>query len=501
VAITDLGKIPAGFTELGGEDSAPDLAGMIVWSTDPVNSGLYLWDGEDWQALAGCITPCSGAAPAPTAINIPAGPFANGETFDVSCTATEDGTTFFIWTAPSGLSITGGQGTKTIVVSGTEGTYDKNDFTVFAVNQCGLSGTVNGGAGTITVKAALTTTAPPISNIAIPSGSTTELDGGTVSGGNCAGYSYQWQVFNDPNWENIPDATNALFTTPALTTDTRYIRITTCGNETVTSGEINVTIQQLTEPDDVTATSSTITCGNSTTLSYTGGTGDTFVWYSGSCGGTEVGMGNDLSVSPINNTTYYGRWEHGGSVSDCKSVTVTVNKIATSVAISGPSIVYTNTNASYTASNLESTPDVTYSWFAVGGEPESGTGINFTTRWNTAGLKIVEVYMTSAYGCYMASSAEFQTTARLPLYRSLQCNSNKKADCTCEGGHAIRWFDSLTDSEKSDHLVQSVSGMPGIWGTPISGSSGSARRRHWFDATWRQGDNITASFLCDPNEM
>jgi hypothetical protein len=448
VAITDLGKIPAGFTERGGGDSAPDLAGMIVWSTDPVNQGLYLWDGEDWQALAGSVLPCSGAATAPTAVNIPAGPFANGESFDVSCTATEDGTTFFIWTVPSGLSITGGQGTKTVTVSGSQGTYNKSGFAVFAVNQCGLSGTADGGAGQITVAATLTTTDPPSTDIEILSGSTTELDGGTVSGGKCGSYSYQWQVFNSPNWVNIPGATAAVFQTPALTADTKYRRITTCGKETVTSGEVTVKIKTIAEPDNVTVTSSTVTCGNSTTLSYSGGTGSTFVWYSGSCGGTQVGTGNNLPVSPAVTTTYYGRWEKDASVSNCKQVTVTVNKIATSVGISGPSSVGVNTNATFSASNPGGVPNATYTWSATGATPASGAGSSFTCKWPTAASRAVTVSLTSGNICYSdaVKSVPVEVTANMSV--STHCYYTDKTTCSCSTGtpHA---YNNATISAKA----------------------------------------------------
>ena len=56
---------------------------------------------------------------------------------------------------------------------------------------------------------------------------------------------------------------------------------------------------------------------------------ETIHWYSGSCGGTPVGTGNGLSVSPTVTTTYYGRYEDGAPCnynSACASVTITVNQ-------------------------------------------------------------------------------------------------------------------------------------------------------------------------------
>jgi hypothetical protein len=407
VAITDLEVIPAGFTERGGADTAADLAGMIVWSTDAVNSGLYMWDGGVWQSLM-CqemVFPCSGLAPAPTAVDIPTGPFATGEIFPVSCTATEEGTTFYIWTVPAGLSITSGQGTKTINVSGTASTYNKNGFTVFAVNQCGQSATVNGGTGQIVVTAVLSTTPPPSSSIEISSGGNTELDGGTVSGGNCESYSYQWQVFNSPDWVNIPSATNALYQTPALSVNTQYRRIATCGTEKVTSGVITVTIKQVAEPGSVTATNTTICSGTSTTLNYTGGTGVTFEWYSGSCGGAPVGTGNSLQVSPTLTTTYYGRWKSGDSYSECKSVVVNVTQPVTpSVTISGGTTVTTGTNITFTATPTNGGTSPSYQW-KVNGTNDGTNSATFTRKWASAGTKVITCEMTSGVSCVSSSTA------------------------------------------------------------------------------------------------
>ncbi len=76
--------------------------------------------------------------------------------------------------------------------------------------------------------------------------------------------------------------------------------------------------------------SSTANCGtHSTTLSIATGTlndASTWSWYSGSCGGTTVGTGTSLSVSPASTTTYYARGT-GACVtsSACANVTITVS--------------------------------------------------------------------------------------------------------------------------------------------------------------------------------
>lgn len=71
-----------------------------------------------------------------------------------------------------------------------------------------------------------------------------------------------------------------------------------------------------------------ICLGSSTSLNVSGGTfgsGATAKWYSGSCGGTLVGSGNMISVSPTITTTYYVRYEGSCNSTSCISTTVIVN--------------------------------------------------------------------------------------------------------------------------------------------------------------------------------
>ena len=88
------------------------------------------------------------------------------------------------------------------------------------------------------------------------------------------------------------------------------------------------------EPDVPTlSTAPTICIGNSSTLNVTGGNlndATDWEWYTASCGGTSVGNGTSLVVSPSVTTTYFVRGEGGCSTpGTCASVTVTVNTLTT----------------------------------------------------------------------------------------------------------------------------------------------------------------------------
>ena len=68
--------------------------------------------------------------------------------------------------------------------------------------------------------------------------------------------------------------------------------------------------------------SSTVYCGSPVTLTVINPQlqGNTqWVWYSGSCGGTQVGTGVSISVSPSTETTYYVRGEGGCTTSACRA--------------------------------------------------------------------------------------------------------------------------------------------------------------------------------------
>ncbi len=82
-------------------------------------------------------------------------------------------------------------------------------------------------------------------------------------------------------------------------------------------------------PAEVNASPTSVCSGGSSTLTVSGGsTGPDYeyVWYTGSCGGTEIDIGSSVVVSPGSTTTYYvavrNFWTY--CKSECLQVTVTV---------------------------------------------------------------------------------------------------------------------------------------------------------------------------------
>jgi hypothetical protein len=152
---------------------------------------------------------------------------------------------------------------------------------------------------------------------ALCAGQTTIL---TATGG--SGTALEW--FAGSCGGTLVGTGNNLAVTPGVTT-TYFVRWTgVCGASGCVSTTVTVTPAPV-APTSASAAQSSICIGQSTTLTVSGGSGATLQWFTGSCGGTLVGTGNNLIVSPSNATTYFARWVNGSCVSACVSVTVSVS--------------------------------------------------------------------------------------------------------------------------------------------------------------------------------
>lgn len=106
-----------------------------------------------------------------------------------------------------------------------------------------------------------------------------------------------------------------------------------------------------------------VCAGGSTTLSVTGGSLNTateWKWYAGSCGGTAIGTGTSLSVSPTANTTYFVRGEGGCAPNGpCASISVTVTPTPNSPIINPVSAICNGSVArlSINPLTISETPD------------------------------------------------------------------------------------------------------------------------------------------------
>ncbi|HBS87703.1 MAG TPA: hypothetical protein DEA97_14160, partial [Bacteroidales bacterium] len=133
------------------------------------------------------------------------------------------------------------------------------------------------------------------------------------------------------------------------------------------------------------------------TLTATGGSGSSLVWYAGSCSGAVIGSGNSITIpSPNVTTTYYARWENLCGNSDCLSVTVDVSNLMTATA-SFENIDCFNGTTSITVNPTGGTAPYNYS---LNGGPSQLSGVFSGV---TSGNYSVNV--TDANGCSVLTDA------------------------------------------------------------------------------------------------
>jgi hypothetical protein len=173
--------------------------------------------------------------------------------------------------------------------------------------------------------------------------------------------TYAWSPVTGLNNPNIANP----IATP--TTTTTYT-MTATANGCSATDQVIVTVNTLSVAASSVSGASTICNGGSATLTLSGGslgTGATWQWYSGSCGGTPVGSGTSITVTPSATTTYFVRAEGTCNTTTCPSgATVTVVPIPTitSQPNSPAAICAGATSSNITVVATGGTPSLTYQW-------------------------------------------------------------------------------------------------------------------------------------------
>lgn len=117
------------------------------------------------------------------------------------------------------------------------------------------------------------------------------------------------------------------------------------------TGTATITVNSLSVAPTGILGTTTICSGGSTTLTISGGsagTGATAQWFSGSCGSTDIGTGNAITVSPTSNTTYFVRYNGTCNITTCASVTVSVSPAPAPPVLSNITLTCNQTTASQT---------------------------------------------------------------------------------------------------------------------------------------------------------
>ncbi len=148
----------------------------------------------------------------------------------------------------------------------------------------------------------------------------------------CTNQSIQYGALTSSNWDFGATSSPQTITGQIVSTtytSTGIMDVIYSGNSY--KGFVTITC---TSPDlpTISASSSAICPGSSVTLSVTSGnlnSSTNWEWYEGSCGGTIVGSGTSVSVSPtLTNTTYYARASGGCPIpGSCVSLAIVMEDV------------------------------------------------------------------------------------------------------------------------------------------------------------------------------
>lgn len=260
----------------------------------------------------------------------------------------------------------------------------------------------------------------------------------SVQGGSL-GTGATWEWYSGSTCCTTPAGTGSSITVTPSTNTTYHVRAEgTCNTTAAVTRSITVKTTS-TAPTSITSSNGTVFCSGSanTALSVNGGslgTGATWQWYSGSCGGTPVGNGASVNVNPASTTTYFARAEGDCNNTTCAQVTITVS---VGLAVSGINItnVTCNGNADgsvgLTGRVSGGIPPYTYSWSPGGATTDSVTGLS-------AGLYTVTV--TDNAGCTVTNSGNVSQPTAVSITNvassSVDCNgaATGTIDVSASGG-------------------------------------------------------------------
>lgn len=218
----------------------------------------------------------------------------------------------------------GGCGSGTVIGTGTSITVNPTSTQTYYVRAEGACGNTNCLSVSVNVNSISSDPTSAIASV------TSVCPGGnvilTVSGGTL-GSNANWEWYQGSCGGISAGSGNSVSVSPSSNT-TYYVRAEgPCGNTNCSSVTINVGTGSI-APTSASVLNGFICPGDTSTLYLTGGNlafGDTWVWYTGSCGAVPIGVGDSLKVTPTSSTTYYVRAVGTCGNTSCQQTTVNVS--------------------------------------------------------------------------------------------------------------------------------------------------------------------------------
>jgi hypothetical protein len=321
------------------------------------------------------------------------------------------------------------------------------------------SGSATGSSNplAVTMSAAKSITANFALPLALTTTAVSSIDAATASsGGNVTGdggtavtaRGVCWNTTGTPTTANTKtnDGTGTGAFSSSLTglsaNTTYYVRAYATNASTTAYGSQVSFLTLPAAPTSISAVSSTLCNGQSTTLTANGAQG-TVYWYTGSCGGTLIGTGNSISVSPATTTTYFARNNNGSFSNSCASTTITVNALPTAtISPSGSNAICQGSSITLTAA-----AGTGYQWYKDG----NTISLANSQTYNATAAGTYTVAVSNSAGCSATSTGTTVTVNALPTISGITgtlsvCSGNTTTltAASLATSPVFKWYNTLT---------------------------------------------------------
>ncbi len=395
----------------------------------------------------------------------------------------------------------------TFVGSGSSIFVSPTTTTTYFVRAQGNCNTT--GCASVTVTVNTPSTAPSwVSASPNPTcgGATTLTEmGGTLG----TGANYNW--YSGGCGGSFIGSGTSINVAPSSTTTYYVLATGTCN--TTACASVTVTVSSLSiAPSSASVSPNPVCAGVSTTLTENGGTlgaGAVYNWYSGSCGGTFVGSGSSISVTPSSTTTYFVLAQGTCNTTGCASVTVTVNPVPFATASPSSQSICSGNTTSIALSSF--TPGTSFSWtVAQSGVSGAfgGSGTSIAQTLNTSGTSPGTATYTItpvANGCIGSPITVVVTVNPIPF-----ATATPNSQTICSGNSTLISLGSNVSGTSFNWTVAQtgVSGATNSSGSSITqtitttgGVSGTAIYTITPVANGCSGTPIIVSITVDPSPM
>jgi hypothetical protein len=300
---------------------------------------------------------------------------------------------------------------------------------------------------------------PQANPTAIVAGASSQLSASATG----TGVTFTWFTGSPGNTSTQVGTGTPLSVSPPTTTSYWVRASGTCGTPQNSASSVTVTVQPCTAPSNAvaSATQTTITAGNSTTLqlnSVNGSATLTYQWYTGTPpSGTIIpGQTNStMTQSPSTTTTYYVKVTNSCGSTDSNPVTVTVQPgqcqaVTSANAFASPSSVLPNGTTQLSVTSNGTDLNKTYQWFtgnppgtplttlqSFQANPATTTSYYVEVRNQCSGpVRSNSVTVTVAAECIPPSNAVAAATPG-----AIQAGQTSTLSVSAAGtGVAIQWF-------------------------------------------------------------